>query len=48
MSDEEEIAALVIDNGSGMCKGKKKQHFVEEKEGRGTCETRWSFQDDFF
>jgi hypothetical protein len=24
MSDEEDIAALVIDNGSGMCKGKKK------------------------
>lgn len=22
MSDDEEIAALVIDNGSGMCKGK--------------------------
>jgi hypothetical protein len=22
MSDEEDIAALVIDNGSGMCKGK--------------------------
>ncbi len=22
MSDEEDIAALVVDNGSGMCKGK--------------------------
>jgi hypothetical protein len=25
MSDEEDIAALVIDNGSGMCKGKKER-----------------------
>ena len=24
MSDDEDIAALVVDNGSGMCKGKKK------------------------
>ena len=23
MSDDEDIAALVVDNGSGMCKGKK-------------------------
>jgi hypothetical protein len=24
MADDEDIAALVIDNGSGMCKGKRK------------------------
>lgn len=23
MADDEDIAALVVDNGSGMCKGKK-------------------------
>lgn len=25
MSDDEDIAALVVDNGSGMCKGKIKR-----------------------
>ena len=29
MADDEDIAALVIDNGSGMCKGKKT---IREKE----------------
>lgn len=28
MADEEDIAALVIDNGSGMCKGKFKSCFI--------------------
>ena len=27
MSDDEDIAALVVDNGSGMCKGKIKLAF---------------------
>jgi len=25
MSDDEDIAALVVDNGSGMCKGKQRR-----------------------
>jgi hypothetical protein len=30
MSDEEDIAALVVDNGSGMCKGKNTEQRKEK------------------
>ena len=29
MSDEEDIAALVVDNGSGMCKGEQRLKFAD-------------------
>ena len=32
MADDEDIAALVVDNGSGMCKGKK-QYFFKTSDG---------------
>ena len=35
MADEEDIAALVIDNGSGMCKGKYRRGGQEGSLGRG-------------
>ena len=35
MADEEDIAALVIDNGSGMCKGKYRRGGQEGSRGRG-------------
>jgi hypothetical protein len=33
MSDDEDIAALVVDNGSGMCKGKIKLAFELDSRG---------------
>jgi hypothetical protein len=38
MSDDEDIAALVVDNGSGMCKGALR--IVEERNGLTSCRRR--------
>jgi len=36
MSDDEDIAALVVDNGSGMCKG---EQIHSQTKTRGHCST---------